>query len=71
LLLRRKLLPRSGATLTFIPAAEGSDGGQVFLFGGQDPVAGVIFDDFLVSFLVGVAPGAGGLSVNSHSVSIS
>lgn len=49
---RRKLLPRSGASLTYIPAADGdggSSGGQVYLFGGQDPVTGVIFDDLLVS----------------------
>ena len=71
---RRKLLPRSGASLTYVPPIDGdydSDGddgeggaggdgggggvrpasGKVYLFGGQDPVKGVIFDDMLVSML--------------------
>jgi hypothetical protein len=40
------LLPRSGATLTFLPGPEG--GGKAYLVGGQEPVAGVILDELLV-----------------------
>lgn len=46
---RRKLLPRSGASLTYLPAGDGSGEGKVLIYGGQEPVAGVIFDDLLVS----------------------
>lgn len=45
---RRKLLPRSGASLTFIPDADGGGGGKAYLYGGQEPLAGIIFDDVLV-----------------------
>lgn len=46
---RRKLLPRSGASLTYLPAGDGSGEGKVLIFGGQEPVGGAIFDDLLVS----------------------
>lgn len=45
---RRKLLPRSGASLTYLPAGDGSGEGKVLIYGGQEPVAGAIFDDLLV-----------------------
>ena len=44
----RKLLPRSGASLTYIPAEGGGGTGKVYLYGGQHPVQGVIYDDMLV-----------------------
>ncbi|KAL4452294.1 hypothetical protein ABPG75_007956 [Micractinium tetrahymenae] len=44
---KRKLLPRSGASLTYLPAGDGSGEGKVLVYGGQEPVAGVMFDDLL------------------------
>ncbi|KAL4441275.1 hypothetical protein ABPG77_011512 [Micractinium sp. CCAP 211/92] len=44
---KRKLLPRSGASLTYLPAGDGSGEGKVLIFGGQEPVGGAIFDDLL------------------------
>lgn len=45
---RRKLLPRSGASITYVPGPGGGPG-SVYLFGGQEPTSGAIFDDLLVS----------------------
>ena len=44
---RRKLLPRSGASITYVPAPGGGPG-RVFVFGGQEPVSGAILDELLV-----------------------
>lgn len=44
---RRRMLPRSSATLTHLPAPDGGPG-KVYLFGGQEPVEGVCYSDLLV-----------------------
>lgn len=47
---RRRVLPRSGASLTYLPGPDGAPG-KAYLFGGQEPVEGVIHGDLLVSAL--------------------
>ncbi|PRW57469.1 galactose oxidase [Chlorella sorokiniana] len=43
---KRKLLPRSGASITYVPGPGGGPG-KVYVFGGQEPASGAIFDDLL------------------------
>lgn len=44
---KRKLLPRSGASLSYIPAPDGGSG-KAYLFGGQEPRSGAFLDELLV-----------------------